>query len=69
MPTLQNAIASWHDFGMLIGTAAAPPIGLLFVAASVDSGVLSADRRAHCSRLALCISVAYWLPACRDRFA
>jgi hypothetical protein len=36
----------WHDFYTLLGTASATMVGLLFVAASVGSGVFSSDRRA-----------------------
>jgi hypothetical protein len=39
-------IASWHEFYALLGTAAATLVGLLFVAATVASGVFSADRQA-----------------------
>jgi hypothetical protein len=41
-----DALRSWHEFYTLGGTASATMIGLLFVAASVGSGVFSADRRA-----------------------
>jgi hypothetical protein len=44
MPTLPAAVAPWHDFFSLIGTASATLIGLLFVAASVGSGIFSSDR-------------------------
>jgi hypothetical protein len=44
LPT--QALASWHEFYELAGTASATMVGLLFVAASVSSGVFSADRRA-----------------------
>lgn len=40
------ALAPWHEFYALLGTASATMVGLLFVAASVASGVFSADRRA-----------------------
>nr|WP_294507083.1 hypothetical protein [uncultured Rhodopila sp.] len=46
MPQLADALRSWHDFYTLFGTASATLIGLLFVAASVGTGVFSADRRA-----------------------
>ncbi len=35
----------WHDFAILIGTAFATLIGLLFVAASVGAGVFSPERQ------------------------
>ena len=34
----------WHEFYMLIGTAAAALVGLLFVAASIGAGYLTAER-------------------------
>jgi hypothetical protein len=46
MPPLADALHPWHDFYTLFGTASATLIGLLFVAASVGTGVFSADRRA-----------------------
>lgn len=41
-----DALRSWHDFYILLGTASATMVGLLFVAASVSSGAFSSDRRA-----------------------
>jgi hypothetical protein len=46
MPSLNDALGAWHEFYSLLGTASATMIGLLFVAASVGSGVFSGDRRA-----------------------
>jgi hypothetical protein len=46
MPSLNDALSAWHEFYSLLGTASATMIGLLFVAASVGSGVFSGDRRA-----------------------
>ena len=47
MPLLpHDALAVWHDFFMLLGTAAGTLVGLLFVAATVSSGVFSLDKRA-----------------------
>ena len=43
---LADSLASWRDFYSLLGTASATMIGLLFVAASVGTGVFSTDRRA-----------------------
>jgi len=37
---------SWHEFYSLLGTASATMVGLLFVAASVGSGVFTSGRRA-----------------------
>jgi hypothetical protein len=39
-----EVLKGWHDFYMLAGTASATMVGLLFVAASVGSGVFRADR-------------------------
>ena len=44
--TLAEALASWHEFYILLGTAAATLVGLLFVAATVGAGVFSPDRGA-----------------------
>jgi len=41
-----DPLAAWHDFALLVGTAAAALIGLLFVAASVGSGVFTQERQA-----------------------
>jgi hypothetical protein len=46
MPMLTDALAHWHEFYTLLGTASATMVGLLFVAATVGSGVFTADRRA-----------------------
>jgi hypothetical protein len=43
---LTDALGPWHEFYTLVGTASATLVGLLFVAASVASGVFTADRRA-----------------------
>lgn len=43
---LAEAMAHWHEFYALLGAAAATLIGLLFVAATVASGVFSSNRRA-----------------------
>jgi len=41
-----SELAPWHEFYTLLGTAAGTLVALLFVAASVASGVFSSDRRA-----------------------
>jgi hypothetical protein len=41
-----EALRSWHEFYTLLGTASATMVGLLFVAASVGSGVFTPERRA-----------------------
>ncbi|WP_428536495.1 hypothetical protein [Rhodopila sp.] len=43
---LTDALEPWHDFYTLAGTASATMVGLLFVAASVASGVFTTDRPA-----------------------
>jgi hypothetical protein len=46
MESLHEVLAQWHDFFVLLGTAAGTLVGLLFVAATVSSGVFSLERRA-----------------------
>lgn len=43
---LADALAQWHEFYSLVGTASATMVGLLFVAASVGAGAFSGSRRA-----------------------
>lgn len=43
---LADTMGRWHEFYMLLGTASATLVGLLFVAATVGSGVFTSDRRA-----------------------
>ena len=43
---LAEVLGPWHEFYMLLGTASATLIGLLFVAATVSSGIFTSDRRA-----------------------
>lgn len=45
MQPLTQALAPWHDFYTLLGEASATMVGLLFVAASVGTGIFSRDRR------------------------
>jgi hypothetical protein len=45
MPSLVDALAPWIDFYTMIGLAASTLVGLLFVAASVGSGVFTEERR------------------------
>ena len=46
MPAAASAelIAPWHDFFVLLGTAAATLIGAMFVVVSIGIGILSRDR-------------------------
>jgi hypothetical protein len=43
---LADRLRDWHDFYMLIGTASATLIGLLFVAASIGTRYFTAEREA-----------------------
>jgi hypothetical protein len=49
----------WHEFYTLLGTASATLVGLLFVAATVGSGVFSSNRRAP-SRVFLSATVVHF---------
>ena len=45
--SLADLLDAWHDFDLLIGTAAATLVGLMFVAASIGASVfLEKDRAA-----------------------
>jgi hypothetical protein len=46
MQPLTDVLGPWHEFYACLGTASATMVGLLFVAATVGSGVFSGDRRA-----------------------
>jgi hypothetical protein len=66
MPSLADAVRPWHDLYILIGTASATLIGLMFVAASVGTGVYSKDRY-HALRAFLSPTVVHFacaLAAC-----
>src|SRR6516165_2603634 len=41
---LNNINEGWHDFYMLLGTASAALVALLFVAASIGAGFLTPER-------------------------
>ena len=45
-PPLAPMFEHWHEFFLLLGTAAATLIALLFVAVSIGAGMLSAQRAA-----------------------
>jgi len=59
MPSLMEALAPWHEFYTLLGSASATMVGLLFVAASVGSGVFSRNRTAGL-RMFLSASVVHF---------
>ena len=46
MPSLAEVLHGWHDFYILVGTASATLVGLMFVAASIGSAVFNEDHRA-----------------------
>ena len=52
-------LAPWHDFAILIGTAFATLIGLLFVSASVGAGVFNPERQ-YALRVFLSQSVVHF---------
>src|ERR1700732_5089715 len=47
---MQGSVAelfhTWHDFYLLVGTAAATLVGLMFVAASIGASVFSEEHKA-----------------------
>src|ERR1041385_3374691 len=57
----------WHEFYLLIGTAAAALVALLFVAASVGAGLLNADpggpTRTYVSPIAFHFTSAFFVSA------
>jgi hypothetical protein len=44
-----EALKEWHDFYVLVGTAGATLLALLFVAASIGAGFLTAERQSATS--------------------
>jgi hypothetical protein len=44
--SLADRLRDWHDFYLLIGTASATLIGLMFVAASIGASYFTAEREA-----------------------
>lgn len=68
---LQNSSAPllehWHEFYLLIGTAAAALVALLFVAASVGAGIINADpggpTRTYTSPVAFHFTSAFFVSA------
>ena len=59
MLALGDVLAHWHEFYTLLGTAAGTLVALLFVAATVASGVFSSERRAPL-RIFLSASVVHF---------
>ena len=45
-PSLAELLHDWHDFYILIGTASATLVGLMFVAASIGTSVFNEEHRA-----------------------
>jgi hypothetical protein len=62
-----HALESWHDFFVLVGTAGATLLALLFVAVSLGAGFLSESRadatRAFFSPVVIHFSVVFFLSA------
>jgi hypothetical protein len=44
--SLADLIEDWHDFDLLVGTAAATLVGLMFVAASIGASIYTENNRA-----------------------
>src|SRR5215211_2710718 len=43
--SLADLIEDWHDFDLLVGTAAATLVGLMFVAASIGASIYTEKNR------------------------
>jgi hypothetical protein len=52
MDTFAQAVEGWHDFYLLIGTAAATLVGLLFVSLSLNVDVITREANADLRMLA-----------------
>jgi hypothetical protein len=52
MNAFAQAIEGWHDFYMMVGTAAATLVGLLFVSLSLNVDVITRQENAHLRVLA-----------------
>jgi hypothetical protein len=50
-----ESLVRWHEFHILLGTASATMVGLLFVAVTVGSGVVTAER---CAPLRVFVSAS-----------
>jgi hypothetical protein len=44
--SLADLVGDWHDFDLLVGTAAATLVGLMFVAASIGASIFTEKNRA-----------------------
>lgn len=45
-PSLSALLREWHDFYVLVGTASATLVGLMFVAVSIGTAIFDEDHRA-----------------------
>ena len=45
-PSLAELLHGWHDFYVLVGTASATLVGLMFVAVSIGTAIFNEDHRA-----------------------
>jgi hypothetical protein len=45
-PSLSALLHEWHDFYVLVGTASATLVGLMFVAVSIGAAIFNEDHRA-----------------------
>jgi hypothetical protein len=45
-PSLAELLHDWHDFYVLVGTASATLVGLMFVAVSIGTAIFNEDHRA-----------------------
>jgi hypothetical protein len=45
-PSLTELLHDWHDFYVLVGTASATLVGLMFVAVSIGTSIFNEDHRA-----------------------
>ena len=44
-PSLAELLHDWHDFYVLVGTASATLVGLMFIAISIGTSIFNEDRR------------------------
>jgi hypothetical protein len=44
-PSLAELLHDWHDFYVLVGTASATLVGLMFIAVSIGTSIFNEDRR------------------------